>query len=92
MACDEECCISYLIRGVEEVYDAFDDFEHENGYPHFEVKAASLEKAIVDAERLMQEKIDSDRREYRGSGTFTARVREVLDIDGNRLYPNNRAE
>ncbi len=76
----------YTIKGVEEVYDAFDDFEHENDLPILSVNAISVEEAIKDAESIMQGRIDKDRRRCACTGTFIFRVDEVSDKRGNLVY------
>lgn len=78
----------YVINGVELVYDAFDDFEHENIWPIFTLKATSLKDAIYKGRIILQGQID-EAREKMGclsSGTFEAEVDRVLNKRGKVLY------
>jgi hypothetical protein len=84
------CCATYMIKGAEEVYDAFDEYEHDKEHPPFRVEAASLEEAIEAATRQLQEKIDFERGLFVNLGTYIAKVREVSDVNGKIVYQNKR--
>lgn len=83
---------NYIVKCVEEVLDAFDEFERDNPMKPINVSAKSLEEAISLGRTLSQSEIDVYRREggYLSSGTFTANVVEVTDKEGNVLYTQNR--
>ena len=78
----------YIVAGVEEVYDAFDEFEHSNAIDPVEVKASSIEDAITKGRKILQSKIDGSRRKggFMTHGSFSASVTKVLDLKGNVLY------
>ncbi|MEK6887958.1 MAG: hypothetical protein AABX14_03375 [Candidatus Aenigmatarchaeota archaeon] len=70
----------YTIEAVEEVHDAFDEFEHYNFRPDVTVEADSTDEAIAIGGRLHQEAVERERREggFMGSGSFYAIVTRVL--------------
>ena len=92
----------YIIRGSEEVYDAFDEFEHANPMDPIEVRALSIDGAVDEGMKILQQKINQERFEAGfvssvGSscgqyGMYVARVDEVLDTAGNVLYKEGRKQ
>ncbi|NIO22142.1 MAG: hypothetical protein GTN76_15795 [Candidatus Aenigmarchaeota archaeon] len=86
----------YIIEGVEEVFDEFDEFEHENPIEPFTVEAASLKSAKTIGEKILQQKINLDRfkRGYVSTsensagqwGMYVASVKRILDEKGKVLY------
>ncbi len=78
----------YLVKGVEEVLVAFDDFEHYNPIDQISIEAGSLDEAITIGRRILQEKIDDKRRRggFMASGTFTAYVTEISEPNGAVVY------
>ncbi len=78
----------YTIRAVEDVYDAFDEFEHRNALDPFTIEAASLDAALREGGRIARERNDDYRKKggFWSSGTFSVSVAEVLDEAGNVLY------
>lgn len=91
----------YLIQGVEEVYDAFDEWEHDLPQKDILVTAASLEEAVSLGRETFQRTIDDSRRESGHitsplssgcgpSGMYSAHVEKVLDLDGKVLYQDIR--
>jgi len=80
--------MKYIISGVEEVYDAFDEFEHENKMADISINAGSLEEAIGRARTGLQKKINKEREGFTSSGMFIARVTAVKDEKGETIYAN----
>ncbi len=86
----------YIIKGVEEVYDAFDEFEHNNPLDPIEVVAASIDEAVNIAREKFQQEICKQRLEsghissLQSSsgphGMYFAHVNEVVDMDGKSVY------
>jgi len=82
---------NYIVKGVEEVYDAFDEFEHNNPLDPIEVRAKDVDDAVAKGKEILQAKIDEYRREggYMSKGMFIVHIIEVLDPGGNVLYKND---
>jgi len=80
---------TYNIRGVEHVYDAFDEYEHANELPLLEVSASSLDAALERGREVLQARVNEQRRRggFLSSGMFIAEVAEVLDESGKIVYP-----
>ncbi len=79
---------SFVIKGGEDVYDAFDEFEHTNILEPVTVNTSSLVEAKNAGCRVLQDRVDEDRKR-RGcwsTGTFSVGVHEVLDGKGKTLY------
>jgi len=78
----------YVIEGVEQVYDAFDNFERTNPMDQITLKAFSLADALHEGRVILQEKIDKYRREggYMSTGMFIAEVSRILNKKGKVLY------
>jgi hypothetical protein len=84
----------YLVKGVEEVLDSFDEFEHDNELEPIIVKAVSVSDAVSKGTEALQERVDKYRREggFISSGSFTAYATEVRDSRGTLLRKINRPE
>lgn len=82
------CKQTYTVSGVEEVYDAFDEFEHSNALPSVAVKAVSIDDAIAKARKILYDNVYQVRKQggYLSSGSFIATVTEVRDEKGKVLY------
>lgn len=80
----------YIIKGIEESYNAFDDWENDNKMAPIVVKASSIDDAVAKGMKILQAQIYKSRKEagYMTHGTFIAHVNEVLDMEGNVLYKN----
>jgi restriction system protein len=78
----------YTVLGVEHVYDAFDEYEHPNAMPPFQVKASSVEEAISKGEKSLQSIITEQRKNLGSlsSGTFIAEIVQILDNTGEVLF------
>ena len=76
---------TYTIRGVEEVYDAFDELETEIPMQNITIKSNSLEEAISLGTKEMQRKINKKRTQQGTSSKayFIARVDLVFEGDKN---------
>ena len=83
----------YVVHAVEEVIDAFDDFEHYNQLAPIQVEADSTEEAVRIGYGLHQKRIDKDRREggFIGSGSFYVIVTKVLR-DGQVVFEKGPPE
>ena len=75
----------YEAQGIEEVYDAYDDFEHNNPVKQFTFYAPSDAEAVKRASTILQNQINKERKAggYMSRGTFLGKVTEISD-------PNNR--
>lgn len=82
----------FVIRCVEQVYDEFDEFEHEKECEPTIVRAKVIEEAMRKGEKITQYKINNYRQEEgnMSKGMFIAKVTEVLDVYGNVLYNANK--
>lgn len=88
--------MKFIIEGVEEIYDEFDEFEFSKSHDPFSIEADSLEKAVESGRILLQKKICEDRfkRKYvlsedscGGSyGMYFANITKITDESGNILY------
>ncbi|MEA2036261.1 MAG: hypothetical protein U9O94_02045 [Nanoarchaeota archaeon] len=88
--------IRYIVKGVEEVYDASDEFERNNPLDPIEVEAASIDDAVNIGRERFQQKICQRRLESGHisslqssggpSGMYFAHVNEVLDVSGKSVY------
>lgn len=80
----------YTIFGVEEVYDAFDEYEHANALPSFCVYATSVTEAVSEGHRLLEMFIDYNQKYSRegflNSGMFIPNVIQIGDEEGNIVY------
>ena len=78
-----------VLKGLEHVYDAFDEYEHPNlislGVPEM-----SLPEAIMFGQSLLQDLVDRERREggYMSTGSFIAELTRIEDDDGYIFYQN----
>ena len=76
----------YAIFGVEEVYDAFDEYEHANPLPPFCINSSSLEDAKAEGLRLLSQYIQYNknysREEFYSTGTFVPRLIQIRDETG----------
>jgi hypothetical protein len=72
----------YLVKSVEHVYDAFDDYEHANTLEPLVVEADSVEDAAIAGYKLLQGQVDKERREggFLSSGTFIVELKSVSEI------------
>jgi len=82
----------FTVKCVEQVYDEFNDFEHEKECEPITIIAISIEEAITRGEKIAQHKVEEYRKESddASKGMFIAKVVEVLDVYGNELYNTNR--
>jgi len=77
--------IGYVPRGFflaymgEEVYDAFDDYEHDNILPTLAIGSSSLDEAKSLALSLSGRYIDIQRKGFLHSGSFTPVVYDIKD-------------
>jgi hypothetical protein len=80
---------AYTILGVEQVYDAFDEYEH--AYPRgpITVEAKDASDAYAKAERILSDAIRRDRGAQKSSGTFVAEVIRILDPGGRCIFQNS---
>lgn len=86
----------YRVKGVEDVYDNFDNLEKENPLPPLIVEAGSLEEAlkigtltcqkIISQERFAKGYVHSPDSSSGSTGTYYARIEEICDFAGNILY------
>ena len=78
---------TYVVEGVELVYDAFDELEGRN-YFTFETEARSLEEALNKGRQTLQDQINDYRKKTgcMSSGTFIGEVERVLNKKGKVLY------
>lgn len=78
----------FIVEGVEDVYDAFDEFEHSKECDPVIVEAGSLDQAIKKGEKIIQEGIDRYRRKggYMSVGMFIGRATKVKNVNGEVLY------
>jgi TIR domain len=83
---------TYVAFGVEEVYDAFDEYEHANPFPPFSVEAGSVEEARREGEKVIEHYVDGARRRagYFSTGTFVARVIQIADERGELVLDASR--
>ncbi len=80
---------SYIIEGVEDVYDAFDNYEHSNVMEPLIVQAFSVKHAMQRGGKILQSIINEQRQDFMHSGWFSAHINEVRDSDGKVLYTNH---
>ena len=78
----------FIVGGVEDVYDAFDELEHSKECAPVIVGASSLDQAIKKGGKIIQEEIDRYRRKggYMSKGMFIGKVTKVKDVNGKILY------
>ena len=76
----------YIVYGSEKVYDAFDEFEHENTMDPFTIKPGNLDNILIEAMQVLQKEIDIKRKEFQHSGSFLAKVDKILDYRGKEVY------
>jgi hypothetical protein len=81
----------YIIKGVEEVYDEFNDFLCRKPIDAVRIASSSLENAVKRGKCALQAKVDKYRREkgHMGQGNFIAYVTQVLDLEGTVLYESS---
>jgi hypothetical protein len=78
--------MKYTVFGVEEVYDAFDVFEHSNPLAPVVVDADSLEDAKSAGIKKLWNEICVLRAGFWSSGDFVPCVTQIVDADGYLLY------
>lgn len=84
----------YAIFGVEEVYDAFDEYEHANALPPFCISASSVEEAETEGRYLLNQYLDYNQRysreEFYSTGTFIPLLIQIRDEFGNVIVDHSR--
>lgn len=73
----------YTVFGVEEVYDAFDEYEHANPHAPFSVEADSVDEAVERGTRDLRQWIEYEREGFWASGWFVPRIILVADDNGD---------
>ena len=75
--------VDLVLRGLEHVYDAFDEYEHPNDITLL-VSGMSLDMAIASGVTLLQDMVLRDRHAggYMATGTFVAELLCIEDSDG----------
>lgn len=81
----------FTVMGIEEVYDAFDDYEHSNRLPPMGVTAISIEEAMKEGEHALKNYIEETRKGFWSSGWFTPQVVQVVDEDGYLVFEDRQA-
>jgi hypothetical protein len=76
---------TFVLNGVEHVYDAFDEYEHPNPMA-LKADFSGLGEAISAGESFMQAKIDEDRKLFKTSGSFYASLISIENTDGRTLF------
>jgi hypothetical protein len=81
-----------ILKGVEHVYDAFDEYEHPNPI-EVRVSGITLEEAVARGRSLLQEMVDRERKTggFSSSGTFCAVLTRIEDAAGAVLYEEQPA-
>jgi hypothetical protein len=79
-----------ILKGVEHVYDAFDEYEHPNPI-EVRVSGIALEEAMTRGRALLQQTVDRKRGGFSSSGTFCAVLIRIEDADGAVLYEEQAA-
>jgi hypothetical protein len=76
-----------VIKGVEHVYDAFDEYEYPNEIS-LHVTGLSVSEAVAQGQSLLQDLVNRGRREggYLSSGTFVAELTRIEDAEGYILF------
>ncbi|MEE9401748.1 MAG: toll/interleukin-1 receptor domain-containing protein [Desulfobacteria bacterium] len=76
-----------VLKGLEHVCDAFDEYEHPNVIS-LRMTGLSVSEAIARGQSLLQDLVTRQRREggYMSSGTFTAELTRIEDAEGYILY------
>lgn len=76
-----------VIKGVEQVYDAFDEYEHANPI-ELRLNDISLSEAIAQGRSLLQSMVDKVRKEggFLATGSFIAELTRIEDVNGYVLY------
>ncbi|VEN75128.1 hypothetical protein EPICR_60115 [Candidatus Desulfarcum epimagneticum] len=76
-----------VLKGLEHVYDAFDEYEHPN-HISLRVTGLSVSEAITRGRSLLQSMVTRQRREggFLSSGTFSAELTRIEDSEGYILY------
>lgn len=71
----------YLIKSVEHVYDAFDEYEHANTLKPLVIEADSVKDAAMIGQKLLQDQIHNNRKEggFLSSGTFIVELKSVTE-------------
>ena len=77
---------TYSVFGVEEVYDAFDEYEHANAVPPFAVYADSLDEAKAKGVEAIWQYIKWTREGFFSSGEFVPRVIQIADESGRLVF------
>lgn len=78
--------MKYTVFGVEEVYDAFDVFEHSNALAPVVIEASSIEDARREGANALTNDIRAARAGFRQSGDFVSSVTQIIDSDGYLVY------
>lgn len=67
----------YIATGVEEVYDAFDEYEHDNSLGQIALYAPDKKEAEETARKLFQKKVNIKRVGFMATGSFFAKVTDL---------------
>ncbi len=80
--------MKYVVKAVEEVYDAFDEFEHSNELRDLTIESSCLEEALGRGKKELQEKVNDERRKggFMSSGTFLVHVERAYDEQEGMIY------
>ncbi|GEM_PF-4580875 len=81
----------YIVHGVEEVYDAFDEFEHYNDLKPETVQAASIQDAMRIGEKKLRQQVEEARKDFRSSGSFFPYLTQMF-LDGKLVYKKEPPE
>ena len=81
---------TYVVLGVEEVYDAFDEYEHANPLPPFSVRATSIGEAKDQGTEAIEYFVRETRKGFFSSGSFVARVIQIADESGELVLDESQ--
>ena len=81
----------YVVHGVEEVYDAFDEFEHYNDMKPENVQADSLQDAMRIGEEKLHRQVEEARKDFRSSGSFYPHLTKIF-LGDNIVYEQKPPE
>ena len=70
----------YIAIGVEEVYDAFDEYEHDNPLGKITLYAPNKTDAEETARKLFQNQVYNARKGFMATGSFFAKITEIQPV------------
>lgn len=83
--------MKYTVYGLEQVYDAFDEFEHYNELAPVVVEALSVEHAKLVGTTLLLGIIQASRKGFAASGEFVPFVTRICDATGEVVYDDHKS-